>query len=1085
SRTALDGFVTALRTVVERHDVFRTAVGWEGLPEPVQVVLRDAPLRVTEVPLSGTGDAAVEELRTRWNRPMDLAHAPLLDLHVGRDTGADRWLMLYRFHHLIGDHTSLDVVAREVGSLREGRGGELPEPLPFRNFVAQARLRMTRDEHEAYFRALLGDVTEPTAPYGVLDVQGDGSEVTEASLVIEPELAARVREAARGIGVSPATVFHVAWARVVAALSGRDDVVFGTVVFGRLQAGAGADRVPGLFINTLPVRAAVGGVTVADAALAMHGQLADVLVHEHAPLTLAQRAGAVDPQLPLFTSLFNYRYSTASGAEPAAPPIDGVEWLHARERTNYPLTAAVDDLGADLRLMVQAVPSIDPQVVCGYLRTALESVATALATTPEARLQRLDVVPPDELAELTAGGATAAGRCATDGESPAELFEPQVERAPDAVAVVFGEESLSYAELNRRANRLARSLTAQGIGPEGRVAVALPRSPELAVALLAVAKAGAAYVPLDPDYPADRLAFMLDDATPAIILTARATTGRVPECAIPRLVLDTAHTAAELGRLSPENLTAIERPSPLHPAYITYTSGSTGRPKGVVVQHGGLVNVTRAAIAANEVTPESRVLQFASPSFDVASMEVWMSLLSGACLVLVPAVDLLPGEGLVTTLKRYGITHAGLPPVVLAALPGDALPDGMTLVVGGEACAPAMVERWSVGRRMINQYGPTETTVCATMSGPLTGAVTPPIGRPIAGAQVFVLDGALRPAPDGVPGEMYIAGAGLARGYLNRPGLTSERFVACPYGAPGSRMYRTGDLALRDAQGQLHFLGRADNQVKIRGFRIELGEIETTLTAHPAITQAAVLVREDQPGDRRLVAYLTPSGDKDAVHTAELRAFLGEFLPDHMVPSAYVVLDELPLTVNGKLDRKALPAPDRTPAGAGRGPRNAREEVLCQAFAEVLGVERVGVDDSFFALGGHSLSAVSLVERLRARGVAVDVRTLFTSPTVASLASAAGRPDVTAPPNGIPAEGANVITPEMVPLVELDAAQLERVVAGVPGGARNVVDVYPLAPLQEGIFFHHLLGAEGRRAGAAEADAYVVAAVLGFGSRTA
>ncbi|MEU8353389.1 AMP-binding protein, partial [Streptomyces sp. NPDC048845] len=749
SRAALDGFVAALRRVVERHDIFRTAVVWEGLPEPVQVVLREAPLRVTEVPLTATGGEAVEELRTRWNRPMDLGHAPLLDLHVGRDTGTGRWLVLYRFHHLIGDHTSLDVVAHEVGVLRAGRGHELAEPLPFRDFVAQARLRMSRDEHEAYFRALLGDVTEPTAPYGVLEVRGDGSDVAEASLAVDRELAARVREAARGLGVSAATVFHVAWARVVAALSGRDDVVFGTVVFGRLQAGAGADRVPGLFINTLPVRAAVGGVSVAEAARAMHGQLADVLVHEHAPLTLAQRAGAVGPRTPLFTSLFNYRYSTASGTEPAAPPIDGAEWLHARERTNYPLTAAVDDLGTELRLMVQAAASIDPWAVCGYLHTALDAVTTALETAPRAPLRQLDVLPPKELAELT--GGCAAGQCpGTDRGALAESFEARAARSAGAVAVVFGDEELTYGELNRRANRLARSLTGHGVGPEDRVGVALPRSAELVVALLAVLKAGAAYVPLDPDYPADRLAYMLDDAAPSAILTVTSVTEDIPDRGAPRLLLDDPATRAALAEQPPENLTDDDRRTPLgpeHPAYVIYTSGSTGRPKGVVVRQSGLLNTARAAIAAADITPDSRVLQFASPSFDVASMEVWMSLLSGACLVMAPAADLLPGDGLVTVLKRHGVTHAGIPPVVLAALPDDALPEGMTLSVGGEVCAPALVEQWSAGRRMINQYGPTETTVCATMSGPLSGAVTPPIGRPIAGTRVFVLDGALRPVP--------------------------------------------------------------------------------------------------------------------------------------------------------------------------------------------------------------------------------------------------------------------------------------------------------------------------------------------------
>ncbi|MEU8775694.1 amino acid adenylation domain-containing protein [Streptomyces sp. NPDC048606] len=1009
SRAGLDGFVTALREVVRRHDVFRTAVVWEGLPEPVQVVLREAPLRVTEVPLSGTGEAAVEELRTRWNGPMDLGRAPLLDLHVARDEGADRWLVLYRFHHLIGDHTSLDVVAHEVGLLRSGRGAELAAPLPFRDFVAQARLRVSRDEHEAHFRALLGDVTEPTAPYGVLDVQGDGSAVAEVSVPVDPELGARVREVARGLGVSPATVFHVAWARVVAALSGRDDVVFGTVVFGRLQAGAGADRVPGLFINTLPVRAAVAGVSVARAAHAMRRALADVLVHEHAPLTLAQRAGGVDRRSPLFTTLFNYRYSTAStGTEPAAPAIEGVEWLYAAERTNYPLTAAVDDLGSAFHLMVQATPPIDPAVVCGHLHSTLERLVEALAAAPDSPLGEVDVVSPGELAALTAGGG--ADGFVPDHRSLVELFEARVAAGPGAVAVVFGEERLTYAELNARANRLARALVTRGVGPEDRVGIALPRGPRQVVGLLATLKAGAAYVPLDPAYPADRLGYLLDDAAPAVLLTTTALTDSVPERGVPRLLLDTTPLTAELARHSPHDLTDPARTTPLHPehpAYVIHTSGSTGRPKGVIVQHHSLVNTVHAAIGANRITPDGRVLQFASPSFDVAAMEVWMTLLAGARLVLAPAADLLPGEGLVTLLKRYAITHAGIPPVVLAALPADALPAGMTLVVGGESCTPALVEQWSAGRRMINQYGPTETTICATMSAPLSGAVSPPIGRPIPGTRVFVLDAALRPVPAGVTGELYIAGVGLARGYLNRPDLTAERFLPCPFGAPGERMYRTGDLGRWNAEGELEFLGRADNQVKIRGFRVELGEIDAVLAGHPSVDRAATVVREDRPGDRRLVAYVVraedpvpyrdpstdPGPDTDTnpgpdTDAASLRRFLEGVLPAHMVPSAFVLLDELPVTVNGKLDHKALPAPDHTPAATGRAPVTELEGRLCAVFAEVLAVSGVAADEDFFALGGHSLLVVRLLARVASElDVRVGVREFLAAPTAGDLAA--------------------------------------------------------------------------------------------------
>ncbi|MEU8925633.1 amino acid adenylation domain-containing protein [Kitasatospora sp. NPDC048545] len=1094
SRERLDAFLGALLFVIDRHDILRTAFFWQGLPEPVQVVARRAELPVETVELSGEQDP-VAELHAVCPARMDIGTAPLLRAFVAAEPGSGRWLLALQRHHLINDHTALDVLMSEIRAVLEGEAGSLPAPLPFRDFVAQARLGLSREEHERYFAGVLGDVAEPSAPFGLLDVRGDGSAVDRARLPLAPELAARVREQARELGVSPATLFHVAFARVVAATANRDDVVFGTLLFGRMNAGSGADRVPGLFINTLPVRLDTAAHTVADAVGAMRGQLADLLVHEHAPLALAQRASGIAAPAPLFTALLNYRHGRGHSDEPVADLGIGLE--HGEDRTNYPLTVSVDDHGTALNLSVIAVAPIDAALVCTLLGTAVEGLVTALETAPHTSLHAVDVLD-DALRERMLAEWTKQPVRIPVAPLP-ELFEAQAARTPGNVAVSFDSTGadrveLTYAELNARANRLARLLADRGVGPETLVAVAMPRSAELVVALLAVLKAGGAYLPIDPDYPADRIAYMLDDARPLLTLTT-AGSGETPgEC----LVLDDPETRQLLAAVSDADLTADERRGrllPEHPAYVIYTSGSTGRPKGVLIPHGNVARLFGATDGWFGFTAKDVWTWFHSFAFDFSVWELWGALLVGGRLVVVPSdISRAPADFHALLVRERVTILNQTPSAFYQLMQADAQDPELGarlrlrgVVFGGEALDLPRLRSWYARHRddapvLVNMYGITETTVhvsyaeldAALVGGAATGSV---IGRAIPDLRVYVLDPSLRLCPPGTAGELYVAGAGLARGYLGRPALTADRFVADPYGTtPGERMYRTGDVALWNRDGELEFVGRADDQVKIRGFRIELGEVENALAAHPSVAQATALVREDVPGDKRLVAYVVPAAVPALPDPAELRRHAAESLPDYMVPAAVVLLDALPLTVNGKLDRRELPAPEFTAAAGYRAPSGTREEVLCEVFAQVLGVERVGVDDDFFELGGHSLLAVSLAEKLRARGVQINVRALFSTPTVAGLAGTATVAEVAVPPNLIPAD-ATELTPDMLPLASLTQPELDRIVSLFPGGTANIADVYPLAPLQEGIFFHHLMNAGGH-------DVYVLPTVLAFDSLT-
>ncbi|MBD2800265.1 amino acid adenylation domain-containing protein, partial [Xenorhabdus sp. M] len=746
NRECLDAFLGALQQVIDRHDILRTAICWQNVTQPVQVVWRQAPLSVmTFVPTSEDNvQAQLQAHADPRQRRLDLSQAPLLAADIAHDPDNHQWLLALSFHHLVCDHMTLVFIVDEIRLLYQGRTEELPNPLPYRNFIAQTR-SVPSSVHEDYFRNRLADVDAPTAPFGLLNVQSDGEDIAEARLLLDTTLARAIRDQARRLGVSSGVLFHVAWAQVLAQTSGRDDVVFGSVLLGRLQGSAGADRVMGMFINTLPVRVSLAGRSVLEAVRATYSDLMALLEHEQAPLALAQRCSGVMPPMPLFSALLNYRHNQPNTDDTA---WDGMRLLTTEERNNYPLTLSVDDLGEGFNLVVQAVSGVDPYRVTNYLVTAISGLTEALATESRQSILSLPVLPATERQQILVSFNN------TEADFPREaliheLFEQQVVRTPDAIAVVFEESALSYGELNRRANRLAHHLIALGVKPDDRVAICVERSPEMVVGLLAILKAGGAYVPLDPAYPAERLAYMLSDAAPVALLTQAALKETLGSN-LPTIVLDAQHPSI-FDKTSAENPDAQALGLTSHSlAYVIYTSGSTGQPKGVMVEHGGFRNYLQWALVHYANANRLNSIVSSPVAFDATVTSIYLPLLCGGRIQLLrdgqELIELIP-----TLLSMDDTTLVKITPTHFAAVGQELLTAKQTcpahcFIVGGESLSSSTVACWrelSPESRIVNEYGPTETVVgCITFDANepngFTGNV--PIGRPIANTQIYILD---------------------------------------------------------------------------------------------------------------------------------------------------------------------------------------------------------------------------------------------------------------------------------------------------------------------------------------------------------
>ncbi|MGW0389348.1 amino acid adenylation domain-containing protein [Streptomyces sp. NPDC003042] len=1000
---ALD--VAALRAaataLLDRNPALRARFRERSQGDPVQLIPRSVELPWTEEDLTATADPGAEAGRRteeEWLHRFDVTRGPLTRFTVYR-LGTERHRVVWTTHHMLVDGWSLSAVLAEELVTLWGNGADVSALRPVAPGRAYLEWSAAQDKPAARkaWEAELDGIDEATR-LGPAD-RARVSVLPETYTVDLPaELTAALTPWAHRRGLTMNTVVQGAWAVVLGSLTGRREVTFGAVVSGRPAGLPEVERMVGAFLHTLPVRADLEAAQPFEEMLAaLQDRQLGLEEHQHLGLAEVQQAVGVGELFDTVVSFHNYPAGALDAIGDHVPGLTMLNWK-ARVVAEYPLAVGVFPTdGQRLRVEAQYRPDVFDAERAEVFVDRFARVLRRLAEAPATPLGQIDTLSGEERRQLLDSWSGASAARPGGGSLATTTFERWAALSPAKPAVSLGTEELDYAELNSRANRLARLLAERGVGPEQPVAVMLPRSPGLIVAALAAIKAGAVFLPVDADYPADRIGYILQDARPPVLLTDTRTAQRptgLPDLAalgVTPLLLDAPEVNAHLSALAGHDLTDADRAAPPHPdntAYMIYTSGSTGRPKGVVVPHTALMSMVDSLSDRFRLDHDVRVLQFASFSFDASVFGIMLALLNGGTLVIADEEARTPGQPLVDLINEARINLVALPPVVVGGLPADAtLPADLRLVVTGEAVPAAVVERWAGSVRLFNGYGPTEAVVGCTVAGPLTPrGGRPPIGRPTNAHRAYVLDRNLRPVAPGVTGELYVAG-GLARGYLDRPGLTASRFVADPYGPAGSRMYRTGDLVAWLPDGELDYLDRVDDQVQLRGIRVELGEISSALLAQPGVEQAVVVMREDEAGERRLVAYVVAGSAVGPEATAVLRDRLAEELPDYMVPSAVVALEELPLTAHGKLDRNALPDPDLGAVSRGRAARTPVEGILCGLFADVLGLEQVSIDDDFFEIGGHSLLATRLVSRVRSTlGVELPIRALFEARSVVALA---------------------------------------------------------------------------------------------------
>lgn len=978
----------AVAELVTNHPVLRTSFNLSDFSEPLQLVHGRVEVSLAVEDLRHLPPIEKERIIAEWltrekQRSFDWNQAPLFRLQIHRFSSEKMQISL-SFHHSILDGWSVAVMMTELfniylAKLENKAYTHISPPVKFREFIAEERQAIKSEDCKRFWLDLLADSSVIQIPRWLGETEQKGYQLYQVP--IAENLSEQIAELAKSLGVPLKTVLLAAHLRVISLITGELDIVTGLVTNGRPEK-VGGERVLGLFLNTLPFRLDLTGGTWVELIHQTFATEQGMLPFRHYPLAEISR----ELKKPiLFEIFFNFiNFHVYKKTEEVSQNIQASE-VAAFEQTNFPFLVqfSLDGMNDRLRLQFnydsQEFSTAQIEAIAQYFITTLE----AMVKGPEISYRAKGLIPPAEQQKILQWkGFFDNG---VEELSLHQLFSREVEKHPENLALLSGQEQLTYHQLNERANQLAHYLQKMGVGSEMLVGIYLERSIEFIVSILAIWKAGAAYLPLDPVYPRERISFILQETQVPVILTTSEFRNKLPKS--PAEVVRLDRQWKKIRKQATVNPVTSGKVTDL--AYVIYTSGSTGRPKGVLLTHRGLSNVVQYLQQVFQIRSTDRILQLASVSFDVSVGEIVLALGTGATLCLSEA-KLLIGSDLLQVLRQYQITIGSFTPASLASLPLDELPDLRIVFTSGDLCTKELVDNWSEGRQFFNLYGPTETTVWTTAFQCQRSAQRPPIGRPFVNVEHYILDREQQLVPIGVPGELHIGGVALARGYFKRPELTAKLFISHPFNQEiKARLYKTGDLVRYLPDGNIQFLGRIDDQVKIRGYRIELGEIEHVLLQHPDIERAVVILREDHPGDKRLVAYLVFQGEKK-INQTKLRQYLQEILPEYMLPAVFVSLAFLPLTANGKIDKGSLPLPDDLrPELAKRfvAPRTSTERRLATIWLEILRVERVGIYDDFFDLGGHSLTALQVITRIRKEfQTDLPLRTLFTAPSIEKLA---------------------------------------------------------------------------------------------------